>query len=224
MNPSYWLTSQARFYYRFYRMCRAGQTAALPALLRYYWLRRRHGLRIVAHGLTELRGLRRITTRGTLRIGMRYVGFTSRHDRTLLNIGGRLITHDEVDIGKGCRLDIGPDGTVEIGANTYLNPFCTLIIMHSLSIGSGCAISWEVQMLDEDFHEINYPGRRPPGPNGITIGDRVWVGSRVSIYKGTVIPSGCVVASNSVVKGIFTEENALIAGNPARVVRQQVSW
>lgn len=223
MNFSSWLWAQARFYRRFYGMCRAGQTALLPALCRYYW-RRRHGVRLVAHARTELRGLRNLTTHGTLRVGLRYIGFTSPHDRTLLNLGGRLITHEDVDIGKGCRLDIGPGGVVEIGAGTYLNPFCTLIIMHSLSIGSRCAIAWEVQMLDEDFHEIDYPGRRPAGPASISIGDRVWIGSRVSIYKGTVIPSGCVVASNSVVKGVFTEENVLIAGNPARVVRQQVSW
>ena len=223
MNPSHWLLAQARFCYRFYRMCRGGQTHPLPAFVRYLW-RKGRGVNIIAHGNTELRGLRNITTHGTLRIGMRYVGFTSRHDHTLLNIGGRLIAHDAVDIGKGSRLDIGPEGVVEIGTGSYLNPFCTLIIMHSLTIGQHCAISWEVQMLDEDFHEIDYPGRRPAGPNSITIGDRVWIGSRVSIYKGTVIPNGCVVASNSVVKGVFTEENTLLAGNPARVVRQQVSW
>ncbi|MEJ7665610.1 MAG: hypothetical protein WKG07_41865 [Hymenobacter sp.] len=60
--------------------------------------------------------------------------------------------------------------------------------------------------------------------NDIVLGDRVWIGSRVSIFKGTVIPSGCVVASNSVVKGVFTEENALLAGNPAKVVKRNVQW
>ena len=60
--------------------------------------------------------------------------------------------------------------------------------------------------------------------NRIVIGSHVWIGSRVSVLKGSVIPDGCVVASSSVVKSIFTEKNALIAGNPAKIVRQNVSW
>jgi acetyltransferase-like isoleucine patch superfamily enzyme len=96
--------------------------------------------------------------------------------------------------------------------------------MHQLTIGNDCAISWNCQFLDEDYHEIQYEGKKEKNSNSIKIGDRVWIGSNVSIHKGAVIPRGCVVASNSVVKAVFDEENVLIAGNPAKVVKRSISW
>ena len=38
------------------------------------------------------------------------------------------------------------------------------------------------------------------------IGSHVWIGSRVSVLKGAIIPDGCIVASNSVVGKVFTEK------------------
>ena len=52
------------------------------------------------------------------------------------------------------------------------------------------------------------------------IGNNVWSGCGVKIYKGTVIPDNCVIASNSIVKGVFKEENSLIGGNPASIIAQ----
>ncbi|WP_207895975.1 acyltransferase [Hymenobacter gummosus] len=143
---------------------------------------------------------------------------------TRLHVRGKLRLLGGLALGRGCMIDVGPNAVMEVGDNTYINPRTQVIIHHGLRIGRDCSISWECQFLDEDFHEIHYEGKRPSLGNDIVIGDHVWIGSRVSVYKGTVIPNGCVVASNSVVKGVFTEENALLAGNPARVVRRNVRW
>jgi len=35
---------------------------------------------------------------------------------------------------------------------------------------------------------------------------------------------GCLIAADSVVKGVFNESNALIAGNPAKVVKSNINW
>ena len=143
---------------------------------------------------------------------------------TRLDVRGTLRVHGEVGVGRGCMVDIHQGALVEIGHGTYLNSRTQLVIRHGLRIGQSCAISWECQFLDADFHQLSYEGQRTAGSQAIVLGDRVWIGSRVSVYKGSVIPSGCVVASNSVVKGVFTEENALLAGNPARVVKRNVHW
>ena len=82
----------------------------------------------------------------------------------------------------------------------------------------------DVSFLDEDFHVIRYEGKKPTGDNGISIGSHVWIGSNVSVLKGAVVPDGCVVASGSVVTDRFDQENALLAGNPARVIREHVEW
>lgn len=91
-------------------------------------------------------------------------------------------------------------------------------------MGNDCGISWECQFLDEDFHELNYEGQENQKARNIRVGNHVWIGSRVTVLKGAVIPNGCVVAANTVVNKEFTEENCLLAGNPAKVVKRNVSW
>ena len=105
----------------------------------------------------------------------------------------------------------------------YINGNSSLIIQHNLSIGDHCVISWDCQFLDEDFHEICYAGKRATG-NSIIIGNNVWIGCGVKIYKGTVIRDGCVIAANSSVRGTFQVQNSLIGGNPAKVIKENVSW
>jgi acetyltransferase-like isoleucine patch superfamily enzyme len=205
-----------------WRECRS-VGAPLSAVLIRYALFKLRGKNILASNRVTIYGLRNITTEGTLKVGLTYVGFADRHDRTLLRVGGRIRFKGDFSIGKGCRLDIGKDATVEFDTG-FINPGTTLVIMHGLKVGSGCSIAWGCQILDEDFHSLDYPGRSKTDRKEIVIGSHVWIGSNVSVLKGSVIPDGCVVASGSVVKSRFTEKGTLIAGNPAKVVRQQVSW
>ncbi|MDJ1471643.1 acyltransferase [Cytophagaceae bacterium DM2B3-1] len=187
----------------------------------YYWVNERN---IISHQSATIRGWKNISTHGLLKIGVDYIGFTHNKDVTFLNIYGKIITFDNVSIGRGCRFDIGGKAIVKIGKGTYINPFTKVIIMHGLEIGEYCAISWDCQFLDEDFHEIQYEGKKSSDSNIIHIGNKVWIGSNVAIYKGTTIPNGCVVASNSVVKTKFEEENVLIAGNPAKIIKRNIYW
>lgn len=175
------------------------------------------------HQHADIRGAKNITTHGILHVGTDYVGFNSRKDQTVLNINGQAIFNGSFSIGRGCRMDIGSKATARFGKNSFVNPFSLFVIMNELEIGDDCAISWYCQFLDEDFHEIQYEGKKEKS-SSIIIGNKVWIGANTCIYKGTTIPDGCVVASNSVVRGIFTEKNVLIAGNPAKVIKHNISW
>ncbi|MFD1187711.1 acyltransferase, partial [Pontibacter rugosus] len=182
------------------------------------------GKAIVAHQNASIKGLKRITVDGILKVGVDYVGFSHRSDLTYLNINGHLEIKGNVSIGRGCRFDIGDQGLVKIGDGSYINPFTKVIIMHGLTIGTNCAVSWDCQFLDEDFHHLTYESKVDKDSPTIEIGNKVWIGSSVSIFKGTRVAHGCVVASNSVLKGNFPEENCLIAGSPARVIKRNVAW
>ncbi|UOG75712.1 acyltransferase [Hymenobacter tibetensis] len=193
-------------------------------MLLFYW-RKQYGVNLLAQPNTQIVGIRNLRTgTGILNVGVSYVGFAVAQDVARLNISGKLHTEGDVRIGKGCRLDIGPQATVHIGEGTYLNPYTRIVSLHGLRIGKYCAISWECQFLDEDFHAITYETPRPAKDPRITVGDHVWIGSRVSVFKGATIPTGCVVASGAVVTKAFTEENCLLAGNPAEVVRRNITW
>jgi acetyltransferase-like isoleucine patch superfamily enzyme len=198
-------------------------TNLLITLLKYlqYKLQKKN---ILTHHNTIIKNVKNIATQnGKLVIGLNSVGFVHKKDTTLLNVRGKLNVNGYVIIGKGCRFDIGYNATVNIGNNSYINPFTTIIIMHGLDIGSDCAIAWNCQFLDESFHTINYEGKNDVD-NKIIIADHVWIGSNVSICKGTQIAKGSVVASNSFVNSVFTEENVLIAGNPAKIIKHNISW
>ena len=65
--------------------------------------------------------------------------------------------------------------------------------------------------MNTDRNEIGY-NNKP-----IKIGNYCWIGNRVSIMKGTVLPDGSTVAANSVANKDFTQygENCVFAGQPA---------
>jgi acetyltransferase-like isoleucine patch superfamily enzyme len=170
-------------------------------------------------------GIRNIETRGRLSVGVEGVGGTgwiNRHDRTFVNVQGRLVIEGIVGVGKGCRICIhkGAVCTIRQCAITGLT---NIIITHGLEVGKGSTIAWGCEILDADGHAINYEGKQEKD-NAIVIGDHVWIGSNVKIKKGVHIADDSVVASNSVVTKSFTEKNVLIAGHPAKIVKRGVEW
>lgn len=192
-------------------------------LIRFRKLRSRNGVRIFAHSSFKIKGGENIKA-DNLWLGLHYRGYETSKDTALLNIKGKLIAKGFVVIGKGCRLDISKEGKVQIGDGSYINSNSKLIISKGLEIGENCAVSWDCQFLDNDFHEITIEGETKVTAKPIKIGDHVWIGSGAKIYKGVNIPNNCVVAADSSVKSVFTEENCLIGGNPAKIIKRNVSW
>jgi len=202
---------------------RTAQGGRLYALYSYAYLRLR-GKYILKAKRVLIHGVRRIETAGLCQIGMADVGFMNKYDRTYLNVRGRLIFTGPYSIGKGCRFDIGEEAVAKFGEG-YVNANTSFIIMHGLTVGRRCAISWGCQFLDDDFHRIGYASRCGDAKgNAIHIGNHVWIGSNVTLLKRSVIPDGCVVASGAVVTKPFDQQDALIAGNPARVIRANIKW
>lgn len=167
-----------------------------------------------------IRGLRNITTGGTLQIGLGPTGFSDPEDRTYLNIRGRLYFRDDYAIGRGCRFDVGPGAEATFGRG-YVNVNSLFVIMNGLDVGHDTVISWGCRFVDEDFHRL---GGASSGDKRIVLGERVWVGCDCLLLKGVRIGAGSVVAAGSVVTGQFEEENVLIGGNPARVLKRDVRW
>ena len=84
--------------------------------------------------------------------------------------------------------------------------------------------------MDNDFHPIdaNLRNKLAQDENGgnsdlipsreIRIGKNCFLGCNSIILKGTVLGDGCVVGAGAVVCGRF-ENNSVIAGNPAKVIK-----
>ena len=75
-------------------------------------------------------------------------------------------------------------------------------------------------MMDSDTHTIfDDKGEIMNEPQGIIIGDKVWIGARCMFLKGTEIPNNCVIGTCSLVHGDQFTSNTIIVGSPAKSVK-----
>ncbi len=95
-----------------------------------------------------------------------------------------------------------------------------------IKIGDDCMFSYEIVCWNTDWHKIFDKNTKKllNEEKDIEIGNHVWIGRGVSILKGAKIPDGCIVGINSIVTKPFEEKDAVIAGNPAKVVKHNIVW
>ncbi|AFC32972.1 acyltransferase [Paenibacillus mucilaginosus] len=133
---------------------------------------------------------------------------------TTLRIGRKVMLFQDV----GFYLD-APGAEISIGDYTYVNRRTEIMSKERVSIGSHCAISWDVSIMDTDFHAIDgMPSTAP-----VKIGDRVWIGCKAIILKGVTIGDGAVVAAGSVVTK-DVPPGCVVAGSPAKVIKPIGGW
>ena len=58
----------------------------------------------------------------------------------------------------------------------------------------------------------------------LEIQDNVWIGMNTTILKNCCIPKGCIVGMGSVVTKKFNNTNCIIAGNPAKIIKENIYW
>lgn len=120
----------------------------------------------------------------------------------------------------GQKCVIGPHTTIS-GANIILDE-CS-----SCFIGEDCKLSNSIRIWGSDGHAIMDKDtkeflNKPSHP--VIIGNKCWIGEAVRIQKGAIIPDNTIVGAGSIVTKKFTEENTIIAGNPAKIIKQNVIW
>ena len=148
----------------------------------------------------------------TIKIG-NVIGVKNSHIR----IGVR-----ESTLANNCNIQIGNNFSSELD-------FRILIYNHSsnLKIGDDCMISNTVTIrLGERPHLIfdNITGEYLDLEGNVNIGNKVWVGEGCYITKKVSISDGSIVGANSVVTRKFDKNNVVIAGNPAKIVKENVKW
>jgi acetyltransferase-like isoleucine patch superfamily enzyme len=143
-------------------------------------------------------------------------------DRNVIQLGEGAVfnVNGTVVLGPGVRILLAPNAQLTVGDGTYVTGASTFVVRTQLEIGRRCAIAWDVLLMDTDFHILD---NTKANSIGIAIGDDVWIGAGARILKGVTIGSGAVIAAGTVVTRNVAPRQ-LVAGNPARTVREGVEW
>ena len=92
-------------------------------------------------------------------------------------------------------------------------------------VGKDAMFSSEIHFRTGDSHSIlDMEGRRINASEDIVLGEHVWVGTKVTCLKGANIPDHCIIGACALVTGKFEKPNCILAGVPAKVVKENVDW
>ncbi|MBR6509596.1 MAG: hypothetical protein IKT38_03220 [Clostridia bacterium] len=119
------------------------------------------------------------------------------------------------------------NNSIEIGEGTHIFGECELAAMEGtqIKLGEGCLVSSKTVFRTGDSHSIlDLEGNRINPSKNIILGDRIWVGQRASILKGSVIRDDSVVSFGAIVTKAFDTPNAIIGGVPAKLLKDGISW
>ncbi|HJP58674.1 MAG TPA: acyltransferase [Gemmatimonadaceae bacterium] len=149
----------------------------------------------------------------------------------------RMGPKSEFIVGNDCviaaRADFETDGgVIIIGDRTFIGK--SHLVCHTrIEIGDDVLIAWGVTIVDHNSHSVSWRGRandvrdllrgkkdwqhvdRAP----VRIANKVWIGLNSIVLSGVTIGEGAVVAAGSVVTK-DVPDFCVVAGNPARVVRE----
>lgn len=155
-----------------------------------------------------------------LRIGCRWPFRRFRESEFSIMDHGTLEIDGKMGIFTGCSVKICSGATLSLGSG-YINNGARITVYDKITIGSGVAISENVTFRDSDSHKIIGSTRSVSSP--ISVGNGVWIGMNVTVLKGVSIGDGAVIAANSLVNR-DVPPNALAAGVPARVIKENIHW
>jgi len=152
--------------------------------------------------------------------------------RRLRRRSGSCIEIGEGSIVEGSLVAERDGACILIGRNTFIGG-SLLASASRIEVGDDVLISSGCSIVDHNSHAIGWAQRKqdvkdwyvgkkdwtPVEVKPVKIGNKSWVGLNVIILKGVEIGEGAVVAAGSVVvKSVRAW--TIVAGNPARVIRE----
>jgi len=156
-----------------------------------------------------------------------YVGSSYQFDRFRSRRPDGLRIGEEASFEAG--LDVGPGGRVAVGDHAIVTT-ARIVCDAEVVIGRYALVSWSVLITDcYRFGPAQSGGSSHPAPRGlprsdfpprpVRVGENAWIGFGACVLPGVTIGEGAIVGAKAVVVD-DVPAYAVVAGNPARVVRR----
>jgi acetyltransferase-like isoleucine patch superfamily enzyme len=150
--------------------------------------------------------------------------FVTNH-RLVVRGPGRVVFGDNINAWshaeKTVLITYSPDAVITIGDGCRLSG-AGIQAYRRVDVGPRCMVSSTI-MIDTDFHnldpELRHDPDAPVACAPIVLEENVWVAGQTAILKGVTIGTNSVVAFRAVVTK-DVPPNVVVAGNPARVVKE----
>lgn len=128
------------------------------------------------------------------------------------SIGERFIINQPFRCDYGCNIYLGED--------CFINFNCTILDEAKVTIGDNAFLGPNVSIYTA-CHPLEVDKRNQfiEWAEPVTIGNNVWIGGDVSILPGVSVGDNVVIGAGSVVTKSFPS-NVVIAGNPARIIKE----
>jgi len=168
-----------------------------------------------------------------IRTGMISIGIFERSDGIMgpkhcyfgTDQSSKIIFEGDFAMVYGGCLKASGSGVLKIGDKVTFNTHSKVLCSHKICIGNNVRFGWDTTLKDGDGHPIkNEEGEIINSPKSIIVGNNVWVGAEVTLLKGARIPNGSIVGYRSLVTKRFDEDNVIIAGSPAKIMKQNITW
>ncbi len=173
-------------------------------------------IKLLEGGRAHVKGS--VSGEGQLLLGQAWKGLIPEPTQLVIQPGGQLIINGRFDVFSGSTIGIQSEAKLTLGSG-FANRHSWISCGLEITIGEQVFIADQVIIRDWDGHTII--GRSNKAP--ISIGNHVWIGMRSIILKGVTIGDGAVVAAGAVVTR-DVPAGSVVAGNPTRVVKENVTW
>ena len=147
--------------------------------------------------------------------------------RLLLEDGATLEVENDFNLFYGADIEVFKNAILKIGGKensniSGANINCTIICAEKIEIGKDVSIGRNVTIRDNNGnHYLNRQGYRNTRP--VIIKDKVWLCEGCTIMPGVKIGEGAIIGAHAfVVRNVPT--HALVTGNPARIIDEDVLW